>query len=66
MRAGKLLKPILIAKKLKRWHMIARYPFIDVQCPPARARKNFQRLVRRYPQVAAQLGFDELSVYLPI
>ncbi len=60
------LRPIFIAKKLKRWHMIARCPLLDVRCPTFRARKNFQRLARKYPEIAAQLGLDELSMYLPI
>jgi hypothetical protein len=66
MHAREELRPILIAKKLKRWHGIARCPLNDVRCPPSRARKNFQRLARKYPEIAAELGLDELSMYLPI
>jgi hypothetical protein len=65
-RARKEIKPILIAKKMKRWHGIARCPLNDVRCLPSRARKNFQRLVRKYPEIAEGLGLNELSVYLPI
>jgi len=38
------LREILIIKKLRRWQLIARYPFVDKSCPPARARRNFWRL----------------------
>lgn len=66
MRARPELKRLLITAKLKHWHAIARWPLIDVRCPTPRARKNFQRLVRKYPDIAAELGFNELSVYPPI
>jgi len=66
MHAREEVKIRIIATKLKRWHAIAHYPLIDIRCPTWRARKNFQKLVRRYPEIAARLGFDELSVYPPI
>jgi hypothetical protein len=47
------------------WSLIAQHPFVDLTCPPARARRNFQRLLRRHPEVGAKLGLSELSVYKP-
>ena len=52
-----------IAKKLRRWLLIARYDFVDPSCPPARARKNYQRLCTRYPQIMQKLGLNEFSAF---
>jgi len=65
MHARPEIRDILIAKKMKRWIMIARYKFIDPSCPPARARRNYWRLIAKHPQIAAKLVLSELSVYLP-
>lgn len=54
---------ILIASKMKRWILIARYPFVDKTCPPSRARRNFWRLLSKHPDIAAELGLSATSVY---
>jgi hypothetical protein len=56
-------REILIAKKMKRWRMVAQCPLLDPRCPPPRARKNFWRLCARYPEVMQRLGYTATSVY---
>jgi hypothetical protein len=63
MHARKVIRDIIIGKKLRRWSLIAQYSFIDPTYPRARARKNFWRLLRSYPEIAAKLGLNEGSVY---
>ena len=63
MRARPEIRQILIAKKLKRWLLIAQHPFVDYSCPPARARRNFWRLLQKHPAVGAKLGLSIASVY---
>jgi hypothetical protein len=65
MHAREAIKHILIAKKMRHWQMVARYPLFDLRCPSWRARKNFWHLRARYPEIAAKLGLTELSVYGP-
>jgi hypothetical protein len=60
------VRRILIAKKLKRWLLIAQYPFVDRTCSPGRARRNYRRLCQRYPDIMAELKLTELAVYDPI
>ena len=50
------VKEILIARKLQRWSAIAKCPLIDLRCPPARARKNYQRLSYRHRELAERIG----------
>jgi hypothetical protein len=63
MHARPEIRQLLIAKKMKRWVMISKYPALDPSCPPARARKNYWRLFQRYREIAAKIGLHELSVY---
>jgi hypothetical protein len=63
MHARPQIRDILIAKKMRRWSLIAQHPFVDPTCPPSRARKNFWRLCTRYPDIRTKLGLSELSVY---
>jgi hypothetical protein len=50
-------------KKMRRWQAVATCPLLDRSCPPARARKNFWRLYKKYPEIAARLGLTATSVY---
>lgn len=43
MNARPQIREKLLERKMRRWRDIARYPLLDVRCPPARARKNFWR-----------------------
>jgi hypothetical protein len=65
MRARPEIRQILIAKKLKRWLLIARHPFVDRDCPPSRARRNYQRLFAKHSELAKRLGLSIVSVYTP-
>ena len=63
MRARSELVEILVAQKLKHWSLIAKFPFVDKNCPPARARRNFWRLLKKHPSVGKKLGLTVASVY---
>ena len=63
MNARPQIREILIGKKMQRWSMIARHNFIESGYPRSRARRNFWRLLRSYPEIAARLGLSETSVY---
>ena len=63
MRARPEVKEILISHKLRRWSMIAQHPFIDPTCSPSQARRNFLRLLARYPDTARRLNLSVASAY---
>ena len=65
MRARPQIRDILVAKKLQRWSLIAKFPFVDRSCPPARARRNFWRLFAKHRDLANRLGLSITSVYTP-
>jgi len=65
MHARPELREFLIAKKMKRWAMIARCPAIDPSCPPSRARKNYWRLCASHPDIMSKLQMSALSVFEP-
>lgn len=50
---------ILIARKLKRCSTICQCRFVEPTLSRARARKNYQRLFYRYPEIAERLGLHE-------
>ena len=47
MHARPEIRDILVARALRRWILIAHHPFVDRSCPPARARRNYWKAVRR-------------------
>lgn len=55
--------PLLIAKRMKKWHSIVRCPILDPKCKPARARRNCLRLMAKYPDIAQALRIDLVSLY---
>jgi hypothetical protein len=63
MHARPQVREILIRKKMQRWLLIAKHPFVDRSCPPARARKNYQRLFYRYRELAEKIGLYEFSAF---
>jgi hypothetical protein len=63
MRARPEVKQILISQKLRKWSMIAQHPFVDPTCSPSRARRNFLRLLSRYPDTARRLNLSLASAY---
>jgi hypothetical protein len=63
MRARPEVKEILISHKLRRWASIGRCPTAYPNCSPARARRNFLRLLARYPDTAQRLNLTVASAY---
>jgi len=63
MHARPRIREVIIAKKMRRWVLISVCRGIDPSYPRSRARKNFWRLIQRYPEIAAKLGLNEASVY---
>jgi hypothetical protein len=66
MHARKQVRDYLIAKKMQHWCAVAKCRLLDPRCPPWRARKNYWHLWRRYPEIAARLGLEEMSVFKPL
>jgi hypothetical protein len=56
----------LLARKMNRWALIGRHPTAYPNISPARARRNFSRLLAKYPQIAERLGLTPLSAYPPL
>jgi len=64
MNARKAVRDAIIRKKMLFWKTAAQTPhFSKSTCLPSRARKNFWRLIDRYPEIAAGFGFDAGSAY---
>ena len=63
MNARPAIREAIVKKKMAHWRNAARSPNFYKTIPPSRARKNFWRLISRYPQIAAKLGLDLGSVY---
>ena len=57
------IREILIIKKLRYWQSISRYRCIEPSYPRARARRNYWRLLRKYPEIAGKIGLKAASVY---
>jgi len=65
MNARPQIRDILVAKKLRRWLLVSKFLFVDPTCPPARARRNYQRLFAKHSELAKRLGLSIISVYTP-
>ena len=63
MRARPQVRQHLLAAKMKRWAQIGRSPSAYSNYQSAQARKNFARLLAKYPEIAERLGLDALSAY---
>ena len=63
MNARPEVKQLLVAKRMKRWYSIARCPLLDLKITPARARRNFLRLIAKYPEIGRELGLTVVSAY---
>jgi len=66
MRARPQLRQHLLARSMQKWALIGRHPSAYPNCPASRARRNFARLLAKYPQIAERLGIDALSAYPPL
>ncbi len=63
MNGRKLIRDAIIGKKILHWRNAARSPSFYKNISPSRARRNYWRLLGRYPDLARRLGVDEASVY---
>jgi len=59
MRARPEIAPYLIAHRMQRWLDIVLCPIMNTRVPTWKARRNYRHLVRRYPEIAARLGYSE-------
>jgi hypothetical protein len=66
MRARPEIREHLIARKMKRWALIGRYPSMYPNFSPARARRNYARLISRYPEISKRLRMGPLDAYPPL
>ncbi|MGD0964641.1 MAG: hypothetical protein ABSA57_12160 [Candidatus Acidiferrales bacterium] len=66
MHARPQIREHLLARKMNRWALIGRHPCAYPNCPASRARRNFSRLLAKYPQIAERLGLTPLSAYPPL
>ena len=57
------IKQRLIERRMQRWLLVAKYPSIDNRYTPAKARRNFWRLIKAHPQTADRLSLTPVSVY---
>jgi hypothetical protein len=63
MNARPEIRQRLIEIKIARWCMVAKYPSLDRRSSPSRARRNFWRLISKYPETAEKLRLTAVSVY---
>jgi hypothetical protein len=66
MNARPQIREHLLARKLQRWALIGRYPSGHHNTSVARARRNFARLLARYPKIAERLGLTIVSSFPPL
>lgn len=66
MRARPEIRERLLAAKMMRWAMVGRRPAAYPNISPSRARKNFSRLLAKYPDLARRLNLGAASAYPPI
>ena len=66
MRVRPEIREHLLARKMKRWALIGRYPSMYPNFSPARARRNFMRLIARHPELARRLQMGPLDAYPPL
>jgi hypothetical protein len=56
MNGRQRVREAIIAMKMTRWSLIARHPAVYRHYSSARARRNYWRLLSRYPEIARRLG----------
>jgi hypothetical protein len=66
MRARPEVRQILVSHKMRKWSLRAKYPSAYPSCSPARARRNFLKLLARYPEIARQLNLSLADAYPPL
>ncbi len=60
MNARPQVKKVLIRKRMRHWLTVARY---YPNRNPAQARRNFLRLLARYPEIGQEIGLTVASAY---
>lgn len=63
MHARPEVKQILISQKLRKWSMIGQHPHAYPNCSPSRARRNFLKLLGKYPEIARRMNLSIASAY---
>lgn len=63
MNARPQIRERLLAIKMERWARIGRHSSAYPNISPARARRNFARLLAKYPDLANRLGLNVVSAY---
>jgi hypothetical protein len=63
MHARPEVREILIALKLRRWSRIAQNPSAYPNCSPSKARRNFLKLLAKYPDLGRRLNLTIASAY---
>jgi hypothetical protein len=63
MRARSDILPHIIARRMTYWLQIAVCPIMNRRVPTWKARRNYRALVRKYPEIAARLGYSEALSY---
>jgi hypothetical protein len=66
MHARPEIRERLIAKKLQRWALIGSYPSAYPNCSASRARRNYARLLSKYPDLGRKLNLGIVSAYPPL
>jgi hypothetical protein len=66
MHARPQIREHLLARAMQKWALMGRHPSAFPNCPASRARRNFSRLLTKYPHIAQRLGLDTLSAYPPL
>jgi hypothetical protein len=63
MRARPEIRERLLAKKLQKWALIGSHPTAFPSCSASRARKNYSRLLAKYPDLGRKLNLGIASAY---
>jgi hypothetical protein len=63
MHARPQIREHLLGRAMQKWALRGRHPSAYPNCPASRARRNFSRLLAKYPHIAQRLGLNALSAY---
>jgi hypothetical protein len=66
MHARPEIRERLLAKKMQRWALIGSYPSAYPNCSASRARRNYARLLAKYPDLGRKLNLGIVSAYPPL
>jgi hypothetical protein len=66
MHARPEIRERLLVAKMKQWALIGRNPRAYPKCSPSKARRNYSRLIAKYPELARRLNLGIASAYPPL